>query len=81
VERQADRSESWAGFPARASADQAIGMWLADRVVTGVPHPLVTARCGGAVLLGVGKAVVRPIVFILTETLTILTLGLSPEWY
>lgn len=63
------------GFVLRAALS-AIGLWLATQWVTGV-H----IRSGGtlliaAVLLGVVNAIVRPIMFILTLPLTILTLGL-----
>ena len=63
------------GFLLRALIS-AIGLWLASVWVTGVrihgPGTLLLA----AVLLGVVNAVVRPIAFILTLPLTILTLGL-----
>ena len=63
------------GFLLRALIS-AIGLWLASVWVAGVrihgPGTLLLA----AVLLGVVNAVVRPIAFILTLPLTILTLGL-----
>lgn len=63
------------GFLLRALIS-AVGLWLASVWVTGVrihgPGTLLLA----AVLLGVVNAVVRPIAFILTLPLTILTLGL-----
>jgi putative membrane protein len=63
------------GFLLRALIS-AVGLWLASVWVVGVrihgPGTLLLA----AVLLGVVNAVVRPIAFILTLPLTILTLGL-----
>jgi putative membrane protein len=63
------------GFLLRALLS-AIGLWLASMWVSGVrfdsPGTLIVA----AILLGVVNAVVRPIAFILTLPLTILTLGL-----
>ncbi len=54
----------------------ALGLWLASEWVSGVrihgPGTLALA----ALLLGVVNAVVRPIAFILTLPLTLLTLGL-----
>src|SRR5882762_2512881 len=69
------RSDSMTGFLLRAVIS-AIGLWLATVWVTGVhirgPGTLLLA----AVLLGVVNAVVRPVVFILTLPITLLTLGL-----
>jgi putative membrane protein len=63
------------GFVLRALLS-AIGLWLASRSVAGVhfdgPGTLIIA----AILLGVVNAVVRPIAFVLTLPLTIITLGL-----
>ncbi len=54
----------------------ALGLWLASEWVSGVrihgPGTLILA----ALLLGVVNAVVRPVAFILTLPLTLLTLGL-----
>ncbi len=54
----------------------ALGLWLASAWVSGVrihgPGTLILA----ALLLGVVNAVVRPIAFVLTLPLTLLTLGL-----
>jgi putative membrane protein len=63
------------GFVLRALLS-AIGLWLASMWVSGVyfdtPGTLILA----AILLGVVNAVVRPIAFILTLPITLLTLGL-----
>lgn len=63
------------GFLLRA-AISALGLWVASELLPGLrfesPSKLVLA----AVLLGVVNAFVRPLVFILTLPLTVLTLGL-----
>jgi putative membrane protein len=63
------------GFVLRALFS-AFGLWLASQWVAGVhfdsPGTLIVA----GLLLGVVNAIVRPIVFVLTLPLTILTLGL-----
>jgi len=63
------------GFLLRAVL-AALGLWIATRYVQGVridtPETLLLA----ALLLGVVNAIVRPIVFILTLPLTVVTLGL-----
>jgi putative membrane protein len=63
------------GFLLRAVL-AALGLWIASAWVPGVyiatPATLVLA----GILLGVVNAIVRPVVFILTLPLTILTLGL-----
>jgi len=63
------------GFVLRALIS-AFGLWLASQWVHGVrsdsPGTLILA----GLLLGVVNAIVRPIVFVLTLPLTILTLGL-----
>ena len=63
------------GFLLRAVIT-ALGLWLASAWVSGVrihgPGTLILA----ALLLGVVNAVVRPIAFVLTLPLTVLTLGL-----
>jgi putative membrane protein len=62
------------GFVLRA-AITAIGLWLASEWVSGVRiHGLGTLALA-ALLLGVVNAVVRPIAFVLTLPLTVLTLG------
>src|SRR5215831_12906490 len=63
------------GFLLRALIT-AIGLWLATVWVRGVHIDGVGTLILAGVLLGVVNAVVRPIAFILTLPLTILTLGL-----
>jgi putative membrane protein len=58
------------------AAFAALGLWAASKLVPGVsidnPGTLIVA----AVLLGVVNALVRPVVFILTLPITVVTLGL-----
>lgn len=54
----------------------ALGLWVASVIVPGVHVRDVGSLVVAALLLGVVNAVVRPIVFILTLPLTIVTLGL-----
>ena len=54
----------------------ALGLWVADRLLGGVYINNAMTLAIAAVLLGVVNAVVRPIVFILTLPITIVTLGL-----
>lgn len=54
----------------------ALGLWLATRFVPGVRAQSVETLVLAAVLLGVVNAFVRPVVFVLTLPLTIVTLGL-----
>jgi putative membrane protein len=63
------------GFLLRAVIT-AIGLWLATVWVPGVHMDGVGTLLLAGVLLGVVNAVVRPIAFILTLPITILTLGL-----
>ncbi|MGO9802973.1 MAG: phage holin family protein [Steroidobacteraceae bacterium] len=63
------------GFLLRAVI-AAIGLWLASRYVPGVRIDNVTTLLLAGVLLGVVNAIVRPVAFILTLPITILTLGL-----
>lgn len=63
------------GFLLRAVITAA-GLWLATQWVTGVHVDTVPMLLFAAVLLGVVNAIVRPIAFILTLPVTILTLGL-----
>ena len=54
----------------------ALGLWLASRIAPGV-HVLSTpSLIFAALLLGIVNAIVRPILFILTLPITIVTLGL-----
>jgi putative membrane protein len=55
----------------------ALGLWLASEIVPGIESPGGwTSLLIAALLLGVVNAVVRPIVFLLTLPLTVVTLGL-----
>jgi putative membrane protein len=63
------------GFLLRAVITAA-GLWLATQWVPGVHVDTVPMLLLAAVLLGVVNAIVRPIAFILTLPVTILSLGL-----
>ena len=63
------------GFLLRAVITAA-GLWLATQWVPGVHINTPTTLLIAAVLLGVVNAIVKPILFILTLPVTILTLGL-----
>lgn len=54
----------------------ALGLWLASRLVPGVTLEGPVTFVFAALLLGVVNAVVRPIAFILTLPITLLSLGL-----
>ena len=54
----------------------ALGLWLATQWVSGVRIHGVGTLLLAALLLGVVNAIVRPVAFILTLPLTVLTLGL-----
>jgi putative membrane protein len=54
----------------------ALGLWLAQAIIPGVTIVGVGTLILAALLLGLINAVVRPVLFILTLPLTILTLGL-----
>ena len=54
----------------------AIGLWLATQWVSGVHVDSVGSLILAGLLLGVVNAIIRPIAFILTLPITILTLGL-----
>ena len=63
------------GFLLRALIS-ALGLWLASQWVPGVYFDSPATLLLAAILLGIVNAIVRPIVFILTLPLTIVTLGL-----
>jgi putative membrane protein len=63
------------GFLLRAVITAA-GLWLATRWVPGVHIDTTTTLLLAGLLLGVVNAIVRPIAFILTLPVTIVTLGL-----
>ncbi|MDP2213546.1 MAG: phage holin family protein [Phenylobacterium sp.] len=54
----------------------AIGLWLSSVLVAGVAFTDMGSLILAAVLLGLVNAVLRPILFILTLPLTLVTLGL-----
>ena len=54
----------------------ALGLWLAARLVAGISVDSFTTLVIAAVVLGIVNAIVRPVVFVLTLPLTIVTLGL-----
>jgi putative membrane protein len=54
----------------------ALGLWVASLVVRGVHFDTTGSLIAAAVLLGIVNAFVRPVVFVLTLPLTIVTLGL-----
>ncbi|MGH7530207.1 MAG: phage holin family protein [Gemmatimonadales bacterium] len=54
----------------------ALGLWLAATIVPGMTITGAGALVASALLLGLVNALIRPIIFILTLPLTILTLGL-----
>ena len=54
----------------------ALGLWVADKLLAGVYINSATTLVIAALLLGVVNAIVRPVVFILTLPITVVTLGL-----
>lgn len=54
----------------------ALGLWVASVIVPGVRVSDTGSLILAAILLGVVNALVRPVVFILTLPLTVITLGL-----
>ena len=54
----------------------ALGLWIASKLVTGIYVRDTTTLFLAAMLLGVVTAFVRPVIFVLTLPLTIVTLGL-----
>ena len=63
------------GFLLRA-AISALGLWVASQLLQGLHFAAPTDLLLAAVLLGIVNAFVRPLAFILTLPLTIVTLGL-----
>jgi putative membrane protein len=63
------------GFLLRA-AIAALGLWMASEIFTGLSFDSTSQLIVAALLLGIVNAFVRPLVFILTLPLTVLTLGL-----
>jgi len=54
----------------------ALGLWVADQLLPGIVITGTGALLVSALLLGIVNAVIRPILFVLTLPLTIVTLGL-----
>lgn len=54
----------------------ALGLWVAAGLVHGVGFDSTGSLVAAAVLLGIVNAFVRPVVYVLTLPLTVLTLGL-----
>lgn len=54
----------------------ALGLWLAQALIAGVHFSNTKTLILAALLLGVVNAFVRPVVFVLTLPVTIVTLGL-----
>ncbi len=63
------------GFLLRA-AIAALGLWVASELLSGLTFDTPSKLVLAAIVLGVVNAVVRPLAFILTLPLTVLTLGL-----
>lgn len=63
------------GFLLRA-AITALGLWVASELLSGVTFDEPAKLILAAVVLGVVNAVVRPLAFILTLPITVVTLGL-----
>jgi putative membrane protein len=63
------------GFLLRAVIT-AVGLWVATQVVSGVHVDSPTTLLIAALVLGVVNAIVKPVAFILTLPVTIITLGL-----
>jgi putative membrane protein len=63
------------GFLLRA-AITALGLWVASELLKGLSFESTTKLVVAAILLGIVNALVRPIAFILTLPLTVVTLGL-----
>lgn len=57
-------------------AISALGLWLAEQIVPGIDVANAGTLIAAAFLLGIANAVVRPVLFILTLPITIVTLGL-----
>jgi putative membrane protein len=64
-----------AGFLLRA-AFTALGLWVAAQLLDGLVFASTGALVLSAVLLGIVNGVVRPIAFVLTLPITVVTLGL-----
>ena len=63
------------GFLLRA-AITALGLWVASELLSGVTFDSTSKLIVAAIVLGVVNAIVRPLAFILTLPITVVTLGL-----
>jgi putative membrane protein len=54
----------------------ALGLWVADQLLTGITITGTGSLIISALLLGIVNAVIRPVLLFLTLPLTVLTLGL-----
>lgn len=63
------------GFLLRA-AITALGLWVASEILSGLSFDSTAKLIVSAIVLGVVNAVVRPLAFILTLPITVVTLGL-----
>jgi putative membrane protein len=63
------------GFLLRA-AITALGLWVASELLSGITFDAPSRLILAAIVLGVVNAVVRPLAFILTLPITVVTLGL-----
>jgi putative membrane protein len=54
----------------------AAGLWVASKIVPGVVFASWTDLALAAVLLGIANALIRPVLFVLTLPVTVVTLGL-----
>jgi putative membrane protein len=63
------------GFLLRA-AITALGLWVASELLSGLTFDSTSKLILAAVVLGIVNALVRPIAFILTLPITVVTLGL-----
>jgi putative membrane protein len=63
------------GFILRA-AFSALGLWVASRLLDGLHFESAVQLAIAAMLLGIVNAFVRPLAFILTLPITVITLGL-----
>jgi len=63
------------GFLLRA-AITALGLWVANELLSGMTFETPAKLVLAAIVLGVVNAVVRPLAFILTLPITVVTLGL-----
>ena len=57
-------------------AISALGLWLADQLLSGIAFDSTSTLLGAALLLGIVNAIVRPIAVLLTFPFTLVTLGL-----